>query len=346
MKKREIVDTMEYIKENNSTMSNYSLIDNHRELRKMKSELEVDMKNCEYSVRFNRGEMNDDLLESLVGRNVDLDNIGLSQINSFQFGNNTISVLETFNEDQSYIREYKSEFAEIVNKEGRKKGRLTETFNDMCMNDNGDIYLTHYSKMSISCLSPSTPASKVISTVPLRPRGICQSLDGGLLVTLADNESEDYKLDSYSRRLVRHITVTGDVIHEYEYQEDGQTRLLTMPLGITQNRNSDICVVNLTSDSTGELVIISSSGGMKSVYRGQNLMKKFNPTDVVCDSLCNILVTDSRNNRIHLLSPDGEFLKFLLTKNEVNYPFSLSLFKSTLWVGYMEGLIEVFQYRM
>ncbi|XP_062599217.1 uncharacterized protein LOC134260684 [Saccostrea cucullata] len=171
-----------------------------------------------------------------------------------------------------------------------------------------------------------------------------QSVDGGLLVTLRDNESDLFKLESHSRRLVRHITVTGDVIHEYGYQEDGQTRLFTCPARVTQNSNSDICVVNRTSLTTGELVIVSVSGRMKSVYRGQNMTKNFFPTDVVCDSLCNILVTDRASKNIHLLSPVGEFLKFLLSGREVNGPARLSLYKSTLWVGYYDGLVKVFQY--
>ncbi|XP_062613118.1 uncharacterized protein LOC134274892 [Saccostrea cucullata] len=197
--------------------------------------------------------------------------------------------------------------------------------------------------MSIQCLSPSGSVSTDISTDPLEPLGICQSVDGGLLVTLRDYVTHSYKLESHSRCLVRHITVTGDVIQEYEYQEDGQTRLFTWPYSVTQNSNSDICVVNLTGNTTGELVIISPSGRMKSVYRGQNLKKNFIPFDVVCDSHCNILVTDSLNNQIHLLNPDRKFLKFLLTDNEKNGPYSLSLYKSTLWVGY-DGLVKVFTY--
>ncbi|XP_062620542.1 tripartite motif-containing protein 26-like [Saccostrea cucullata] len=56
-KKRGIVDTVEFMEENNSTMSDYSLIDNHRELIKMLSELEVHMTcmtKCEHSERFIR----------------------------------------------------------------------------------------------------------------------------------------------------------------------------------------------------------------------------------------------------------------------------------------------------
>ncbi|XP_061194803.1 uncharacterized protein LOC133202968 [Saccostrea echinata] len=253
-------------------------------------------------------------------------------INSFQYGYETINVLETFREDLCYIGEYDSEYTEKVNKNGAKEHKFRIAPTDMCVIVNGHVYFADARNYSISCLSPSGSVSTVISTDPLGLGGICQSMDGGLLVTLMDKESNPYKLVSHSRRLVKHITLTDDVIHEYEYQEDGQTRLFTMPGHLTQNSNSDICVVNETCGSCiGELVIMSSSDHLKSVYHGQDLTKNFAPSDVVCDFLCNILVTDPLNDQIHLLSSEGEFLKFLLTENEVYGPYSLSLYKSTLW---------------
>ncbi|XP_062576218.1 uncharacterized protein LOC134238111 [Saccostrea cucullata] len=350
-KRRRIVDTVEFMEENNSTMSDYSLIDNHRELRKMLTDLELEIHttNCVHSMRFTRGEIKDDLLESMIGKIIDLDNISLTQINSFQYEDKTIDVLEAINEEKCYIADIESEYTEKVNKEGTKEQKLSISLYDLCVTENSDVYFADGGNKSISntihCLMPSGTLSIVISTNPLVPIGICQSGDGGLLVTLRDKESDLYKLKSHIRCLMRHITVTGDVIHEYEYQEDGHTRLFTLPVRVTQNRNSDICVVNRTSLSTGELVIMSPSGRMKSVYHGQNPTEEFKPIEVVCDSHCNILVTDFHNKQIHLLSPDGEFLKFLLTEKEVNYPYSLSLYKSTLWVGYWEGLVKIFQYK-
>ncbi|XP_062608666.1 uncharacterized protein LOC134270466 [Saccostrea cucullata] len=347
-KKRGIVDTVEFMEENNSTMSDYSLIDNHRELKKMLSELEVHM-TCmtkwEHSERFIRGEINNqDFLESVVGRTLDLDDISVTQINSFQYGNQAIHTLETISDDQCYLYETSSSYIEKVNQQGVKESRFRISPNDMCVTDTGDVYFTDEINKSIRCLSPSGSVSTVISTDPLIPGGICQSVDSGLLVTLIDRESDPYKLNSLSRRLARHMTMTGDVIHDYEYQEDGHTKLFTLPYSVTQNSN--ICVVNRSSDTTGELVILSPSGHIKSVYRGQNLTENLNPSDVVCDSLYNILVSDCNNKQIHLLNPDGEFLKFLLQENEVNSPYSLTLYKSTLWVGYAGGFVKVFQYTM
>jgi hypothetical protein len=234
---------------------------------------------------------------------------------------------------------------ERINKHGDKKQRHNVSAWDFCVTDTGDVYFTDGKAGTIGRLTPSGSVSTAVSTHPLLPITICQSVDGGLLVTLQDSESGLYELDSYSRRLVRHVALNGDVIHEYEYQEDGQTRLFTLPLRVKQNGNSDICVVNKTSDDTGHMVILSSSGRVRSVYYRDNLNKDFCPHDVECDSRFNILVTDIYNHLIHLLSPGGEFLKFLLTGNEVIKPIVLSLYGSTLWVGDEQGTVKLFQYK-
>lgn len=101
-------------------------------------------------------------------------------------------------------------------------------------------------------------------------------------------------------------------------------------------------MVNLTSDDISELVILSFSGSLKSFYRGQKSKKHFTPSDIVCDSGFNIIVSDIDNRHIHILSPAGEFLKNLQNDNEVTCPSAMSLYKSTLWVGNERGHIHVF----
>ncbi|XP_061178366.1 uncharacterized protein LOC133187007 [Saccostrea echinata] len=328
-KKKEITKTVKFIEDNKSAMSDYSLIVNHRELTQLLSDLDIDIRESKHSLRYRKGEISDEVLNTMIGKTLDLKDISLTETSSFEYDEG-IFLLKAFSEDQCYVKLYQSAHTEKVNTEGETKHKYNINPDDLCVTDTDDVYYIDSNNKSISCLSPSGSVSTVISTDSLEPEGICQSVDSGLLVTLTDKESDDYKLDSNSRRLVRHITVTGDVIHEYEYQEDGQTRLFTLPVRVTQNSNSDICVVNHTSDNSGDLVIMSPSGHVKSVYRGENLTENFDPSDVACDSLCNILVTDPNNNQIYLLSPEGKFLKFLLTKNKVICPVSLSLHKTTL----------------
>lgn len=229
---------------------------------------------------------------------------------------------------------------EQVNKRNEKSEKIRMKVTDACVFDNGDVYVNDVSHNFIIRHSPSGSVSVVFSTAPLEPVGICQSIKGEILLTLRDVKSTFYELNPESRRLVRHMTLTGDVIHEYEFQEDGRTRLFVLPHRVKQNGNSDICVVNWTSRNTHELVILSLCGYMKCVYNEQNLML----SDVECDSNCNIIVCDINGHKIHLLSPDGEFMKYLLTENEVTDPLSISLYKSTLWVGSTDGIVKVFHY--
>lgn len=162
---------------------------------------------------------------------------------------------------------------------------------------------------------------------------------------MRDSERDRYQLGPQNRRLVRHVTPNGDVIREYEYNADGLTRLFTVPYKVRQNNNTDICVVNWTSGDTSELVILTFSGALRSVYRGQDPTKICLLSDVVCDGHCNLLVSDVTYSSIHLLGPDGEFMKFLLTEKEVQHPMSVALYKSTLRVGDIDGRLSVFNYK-
>ena len=164
-----------------------------------------------------------------------------------------------------------------------------------------------------------------------------------MLVTLWDTKSDRYQPNSDSRRLMRHVTLIGDAIHKYEYQEDGHTRLFTWPLRVTQNSNTDICVINRTSRTRAELVILSFSGSLKSVFPEQNQINELNLINVVCDYYSNILVSELSNSSVHLLSPEGKFMRYLLTENQVNRPFSMSMKKSTLWIADYLGFVNFFQ---
>lgn len=128
---------------------------------------------------------------------------------------------------------------------------------------------------------------------------------------MSDSESKIYQPNSQSRHLIRHVTVTGDVIHEYEYQEDGHTRLFTLPSRVRQNRNTDIdiCEVKLKSVTSSELVMLSLSWSLKWVYCGQK-MENVNVFDVMCDTHCNTIACEGFYSQVHLLSHDGEFLKY------------------------------------
>ncbi|XP_062597511.1 uncharacterized protein LOC134258927 [Saccostrea cucullata] len=211
--RKSIIDIMDFMAENNSTMSDFSLIDNHRQLEELLCEMNRYFHKCGNTAKYIRGEYTQDMLEFMIGHIVELDDICHAETNSFKYVEDGIAFL----------------------------------------------------------------------------------------------------------------------------QKGSQTRLFTWPIRVLQNRNTDICVVNLTSDTTGEIVIVTSSGHLKTVYSGQDLIGRFCPFNIECDIHSNILVTDPTNHTVHLLSPDGEFLKYLLTEREVTCPSAMSLHKSTLWIGDFKG---------
>lgn len=179
-----------------------------------------------------------------MGQTLDWDDITVTETDSFRYGNR-ICFMEAINNDTCFVRVFFRLHLK-VHKRNEKKNKMNILVNDVCVTDNGDVYATKNENKSIVPLFPSGSVSPVISTAPLIPMGICQSKERGLLVILIDTESERYELCSKSRRLIRHVTLTSDVICEYEYIEDGHTRLFTQPYRVTQNGNSDKCVLNLT----------------------------------------------------------------------------------------------------
>lgn len=66
------MDLVKFLEENNSTMSDFSLIDNLRNLSNLLSNRECDLVEGDHSVRYKRGTISEDLLESMMVQTFDL----------------------------------------------------------------------------------------------------------------------------------------------------------------------------------------------------------------------------------------------------------------------------------
>ena len=106
------------------------------------------------------------------------------------------------NEDRCLLTNTTFQNVVQLNKSGKKEKQFS-----VCVTDNNDVYVSDVNNSSISRLSPSGSVSPVFSTAPLKPVGICQTKDVGLLITLRDTESDTYQPNSDSQRLVRHVTL-------------------------------------------------------------------------------------------------------------------------------------------
>lgn len=210
---------------------------------------------------------------------------------------------------------------------------------------NNEIIATHLEAQSITIITSSETFKREISTSPLEPEGISLANNDCLLVTLVDNSME-FSLNERSRRLVRLMSVSGEVIRDYEYREDRKTRMFTLPRQAIQRKNDDICVLDYLNEKKGILHVISNDGEKLAVYTGRNLEKDFFPTDVVADDNCNVILTDPANNVLHLLDSEGQFLKLLTPQQDsFSIPISLSLFGDTMWVGNFNGRVSIYHYK-
>ena len=346
-----IVEKLLEIKRKHEKTLREGLENRNAEINKTKLSLEEKNEVTEgdsfYLLRYKDGGINEAMLESMMGVIFYAEEV-ITETNSFQWGarGNIIKSLEAKDNDTCFLTNHKLPRLEQVNKHGKKEKQFSVLAADICVTDNNEIFFTNLFDNSISHLSMLGSVSTVFSTDPMEPCGICPTMNGELLITLKDTGLNHYELNIRSRRLVRHVTLNGDVVREYEYQEDGQTRLFTDPLRVTQNGNTDICVINWTSYTTSELVILSCSGSLNSVYRGRDQTDQFDTSDVVCDSHFNIILNELKKSAIHLLSPDGKFMRYLLTEKHVNDPFAMSLKGTQLWVGDFHGFVKVFRYTL
>ncbi|XP_061167544.1 uncharacterized protein LOC133176436 [Saccostrea echinata] len=61
-KKKLMIDMVEFMEKNNTSMSDFSLIDNHKQLKNLLLEMDTYFNNCVHTTKYNRGEYKQDIL--------------------------------------------------------------------------------------------------------------------------------------------------------------------------------------------------------------------------------------------------------------------------------------------
>ncbi|KAK3093617.1 hypothetical protein FSP39_018191 [Pinctada imbricata] len=205
--------------------------------------------------------------------------------------------------------------------------------------DDKTLVVTNSAMKKINMVNQDGEVILLKDTKPLYPTFIGRSLDGGILVSMIDKP--DFQRQDFSKRVVQHINLTGSIKKTYAYEEDNTTPLFTYPESVTQNTNTDICVINFSSESTGHLCVLHASGKVRFTYKGQSDSESlFFPSDVCCDSHCNIMVSDGVNRSIHLLNSAGQFIKYIMSKTNI-VPICMSIINDHLWIGCEKGEIKL-----
>lgn len=336
-KAKEIISFIE-----NNKVSDSSLVEHYNQLQDLLQRENVYFHENEYSTRYFGEELDMEYLDKMMGRIIDVNVFEIEQISKFSMENTQIDSIHSFKENTAWISK-ETQCLKVGRTGNVERTVLLECqLGDFTICSNDTIYYTDMDQRCVVFVSTTGKKQTVFNAHPLIPTGICWSTVGGLLVTLCEDD-DPYEPDSSCRRLLKSITLTGKSVKEIEFDEKNK-RLFTFPTRVAQNKNTDICVIDMKDTDTGELYILSSVGIRKTIYRGAETdHNPFCPCAVECDSDYNCVVSDTFNSSLHVLHCTGQLLKILRLPilQELS---SMSIIKHTLWIGTSGGDVGVFKY--
>lgn len=93
----------------------------------------------------------------------------------------------------------------------------------------------------------------------------------------------------------------------FEIFTDKNRPLYVCPTYIAENGNRDICVSDVNA-----VVVTDAGGKLRFRYQGNSGSSNFDPYGICCDSKSNIIVADMKNDKIHVVDKEGEFLHHVI----------------------------------
>ena len=334
-----------------TTMTGLGIIEYYEDLRSrvewMESNVDVEQF-CDRLV-YHEGTVDKNKIHRMIGdvREAKKASQSLEQLSVFCYPESSVTALCPVSRDKAWVTWKGDKQFTLMHKDGEQLDSVPkEAANCGFYVKDDEIINGDYHKQAVLKIDHSGKASNIMDTSPLYPVDVGQAPNGNILVTLVDKWSRSRTAESERKAIM--LTPGGEVLHEYQFGEDGSTPVLSFPTIPTQNFNSDICIVNdftiAPKTYKGNICVFYEDGGLKFVYKGQT--EKFRPEAICCDSLSNILCVDYSENNVHIVNSEGQFLRYLFTNEScVARPGALALYKSVLWIGSYKGEVRVYRYK-
>ena len=349
---------------NKTTMTGFAFIEYYEDLKDRIENMEVPnmedfFNRLGYQEKYWKSKA-DRSLQKVVGGVQELKcKVGaVKELSSFGDKNKiAVHTIRPMSEDSARLSFAKDEEQEVplLNAEGTQlESQKYVTANpSFLVSNSNDLIVADYDKKVILKKKSATEDEVIIKT-SLYPRYVGKALNENILVTLVDEWSNTRS--PQSQRKVLMVTPRGEVKHTYEFGNHGSEQIFVKPCRPIQNYNSNVCIINQFEVTNrgikghrGTLCIFFEDGEMKAVY-DHGGKGDFNPMDICCDALCNVMCASSigqNNHSVHIINSGGICLKEVLTPSEFrSLPFSIAMYKDKLWVGSDSGKVTVFRYQI
>ena len=281
----DVLKMMETFKK--TTMKGLDLIEYYEQLKsKVHALPTVDVSHCCNDHVFVTSEIEHTAIQNLTGevRAKTQKPFTVQQIHSFKHRTNVVHTICPLSAEESWITYTGAKKLELIRRDGyRFKKVKKETNTHSFILQNESFLLCYSDQNSILKVDMTGKLSKYMDVSPLFPRFIGYALHGNILVTLADAYTGTRT--EHSQRRVQMMSPSGDILHKYEYSEDGITPVFTFPTRVVQNYNSDVCTTNRfrvrEGKKCGNVCVFYEDGGLKFVYNGHG--SEFLPTGLCSD---------------------------------------------------------------
>ncbi|XP_046575511.1 E3 ubiquitin-protein ligase TRIM71-like [Haliotis rubra] len=241
---------------------------------------------------------------------------------------------------QAWVSYYTSEGSALVkydfNGEKKEDIALKPDGNTRVVKLGREFLMTSKQERKLYIYKGKAEPLQEFADVGLPPRGMVLTQENQIvLCTSESNGDSDNALLVFSER--------GDLLQKV-IEEDGK-KIFMAPRYIAVNINGDICV---SDKGASCVVILNRNFQVKARYippESLKLRSSFCPRGICCDKFGRIIVADGCNNKLHLLSAQGDFLRFLMGESDgIKWPRLVSTGPGDkLWVV-CRGNVQVYDY--